>query len=156
MSWKTTRSVLIIAILIATTASADVIPFFGKRRIARPYNRSWIEFSASRLPKGTVLLIMDKDGEVLGKTYDKEVMRLHEPCTIYAAYESQLSTPFSYKKDRLKLIRLREVTDNDFPGSYDNEVSPALLNCRMIGGGKVAYTLDCSDPAAPVKPRDRK
>lgn len=142
MSWSKIYCIVLAGLLIATTTSADVIPFFGRRK---PPMRSWIEFRVDQLPKGTAILFLDEYGSLLSKAPEQLIIRMYGPGTVYGANEKQLSKPFSFNIDSEKLVLLRVVSQHDIPHSDGVPPQPRVLNCSMTKNKILKFELNCTE-----------
>lgn len=146
MSLNKAYSFVVVGLLIATTASADVIPFFGRRS---PPMRSYLELRVVQVPKGIVFIFIDERGRFRDKSQNYMLqnhrMIIDEPGTIYGAYEYQLSNPFSVYADRDKLIELRTIRDREIPHSDGVPPQPAVLICTMTKDKSMKYVLKCPE-----------
>jgi hypothetical protein len=141
MSWPGICGIALISIIVATTAYADLIPPGGGP--IRPH-RFWIELYVGRIPHGMVLILVDDNGNLLENTRKTKAMRISEPGTIYGVRENQLTTPFSFKTNKAKLVKLRTVTENDIPHGAGRPY-PALIECNTLSVGAGEFKMDCHD-----------
>jgi hypothetical protein len=155
MSWKTTCSVLTISILLATTVSADVFPFFNSRRNVVKTYPGEIEFTAGKLPKGMLLLYIDNQGKEIGEAHQNDQIIIRRAGTLYGFLAGHITTTFSYTTDKAKLIKLREVTDNDIPIRSKNYPNSVTWYCNVVSLGHKKYKLDCTTPQEHSKPPDK-
>ena len=129
-------------LLLATTVSADLIPYNGYKR--HSIRTSWLDIRVNRLPSGMVLLFLDESGKLLVKARENESLRIDKPGDVFGAREAQLSTPFSFGKDREKLFKLRTFEQDQIPASYGKPL-PMFQRCSVAEAQSGAYVLKCDD-----------
>ncbi|MFH0785732.1 MAG: hypothetical protein V2B20_27810 [Pseudomonadota bacterium] len=125
--------------LAAVTTSADVVLPAEPNRLFR----SWIEIFVPELPLGYALFCVGENGKIIGQTNGKTELRIYQPCTVYGAREDQLSSPFSFQADKMKLVQLRTVRQEEIPEKRGEGPGPQRLHCKITGERLEDYTLQC-------------
>jgi hypothetical protein len=130
----------VVGILVAASAYADVIPFFGGN-----YKRySYLEMTTQQLPPGMVLLLLDDEENLVARAHGKELMMISRPGKVYLAREDQLSTPFSYRTDKKKLNKLKSFRQEDLPWRKHVQPTPEQLDCTLSQDQPDKFQLVCA------------
>ena len=126
----------------AATASADIINPFGLYGSHLRY--SSIQLTVANVPKGLVLVLLEKKGELLQIAHSDKMITVSGESILYLAVEDKLSKPFNYRKDEKKLFKLIQFRKEDIPSSSGAPPNPVALRCTVKTARPQNYSLECA------------